>query len=143
MPIDLFIIVSKGKNQIALDKATRKGTLVFSVTNNLTRDVKMRASATAQKQVEATLTVQPENAVLRSKETTSVSVDIAATDKAAVGSYPIELQAWDNEAPNEYSSKGPVATFEVLPQEERRSKWPWILVVVGGLIVVGLGSWLL
>jgi|SRR5712664_30153 hypothetical protein len=144
MPVDLFVIISKGEKQITLDKATRKGTLVFSVTNKLDRDVKMRAKAKPQQAVDATLTVKPDTGTLRGKETTSISVEIEAPN-AALGSYGIELLAWDNESPNEFSSKGPVATFEVAvkPGGGERKVWPWILVAVGGLLVLGLGGWLL
>ena len=140
MPVDLFTIVSKGPNQIVLDRATRKGTLVFSVSNKLDRDVNMRAKAKPQKEGIAALKVSPDTRAVKVGETTSVSVEITADAKAEPGSYGLELLAWDDDAPSEYSSKGPVAQFEIPkpgePVVPGWRKWLW-LIILGGVVVLG------
>jgi hypothetical protein len=146
MAQDIFAITLKEKS-VKLDAATRRGKLTFSVGNTLAdRAVKARAQAVPSGGTKAEwLKTAPETQVLPPSTTQQVTVEIAAPEEVAAGSYGFVLRVADDDRPDDYASSGPPASFEVGARPVKPpTPWKkWLLVALVALVVLGGGAWVL
>lgn len=137
-------------NSVGLD-ANRRGTASFTVFNASGRPVRGRAQLVSEDPAAAawlTLDGEPERD-LPIADTEQYTVQIAVPPDAPAGSYPFRLDMVGVENPDEDYTAGPTVTF-VVPEPAPKKPFPWwILLVIGGVLVVcclgvlvlGGGAW--
>jgi len=144
MAEDTFAITPREK-AIKLD-ASRKGRLIFSVSNTLQRQLKARASAEPEEKAKREwLKVQPEIQTLPPGGAEVFTVEIQVPPEAPAGSYRMHLVVVDDDKPDDFASVGPSASFEVPPAvAPQPPQWrKWLLIALGALVVLGGGGYLL
>ncbi|HEY2028931.1 MAG TPA: hypothetical protein VGH20_06950 [Myxococcales bacterium] len=139
MPSDIFAITAKESGK-KLDTQTRQGTLAFTVANTQDRAVKARATAKADAGSNASVKVDPETVWLNPHESKDFKVSITVPGATPGGPYGVKLSVVDEDAPDEFASTGPSASFEVPPKPVDpggRFRWWWVAIPVG---VIALGA---
>lgn len=138
--------ISTAEKSIKLDAKARSGVVKYTVSHALPRTVAARADVVAEATTQAKwLTVKPDKTGIAQGANVSFTVSIAAPADVAPGKYRFHLRVVDDDNPDDLSTEGPTAEFEVAaaepPPNGKVKWWIWLLVAVAALAVLGVGGW--
>ncbi len=134
----LFAITTAA-NSVPLD-GSRKGQIVFTVSNTSVRAVRGRARIAPDGAAAATWFALADGAEreFTVNGTQQYTVQIAVPPTIAAGNYTVRLDMVGVDNPDEDFTQGPSVTFAV-PEPLPVKKFPWwIIAVIVGIVIVGV-----
>ena len=134
----IFAITSS-TSAVALSPRGR-GKVTFTVTNTGSEAVRVRGRLVPEGAAQDAWLQPPADNERRieANGTEQFVVDVAVPPNAPAGSYSFRFDAVSVTNPDEDYVEGPSVAFDVAPPEEPKGSFPWwILLLMGGLLLVG------